>query len=154
MWFLSFIPDSFLHLVILSVLGCGCVLYVLGLFINLFPGLYPYKEPIRILGTILIVAGVYGEGSYANEMSWREKVKEVQGKLEVAQAQSETANSQIQTKIVVQKQVIHDKQIVVQKEIQVNEKLIDKDCRLDPVVIKILNDAASNPFLKPAGDTK
>jgi len=145
-WFLSFIPDSFLHLVILSVLGTGGALYLFGLFINFFPAAYPYKEPIRILATVLMVLGVYGEGSYANEMSWRLKVAEAQAKIAEAEAKSAEVNTVIQTKIVKQKEIVHDKQIVVQKEIQINEKLIDAECKLDPIVVKILNDAAANPF--------
>lgn len=154
MWFLNFIPDSLLQFAILSVLFTGIGLYILGIFINFFPVFYPYKEPIRILATILIVAGVYGEGSYANEMSWRMKIAEAQAKIAQAEAKSAEVNTVIETKIVKQKQIVHDKQIVIQKEIQVNEKLIDAECKLNPVVITILNDAATNPFLKSTGDKK
>jgi len=97
---------------------------------------------------------VYGEGSYSNEMAWRMKVAEAQAAVAAAEAKSAEVNTVIQTKIVKQKQIVHDKQIVVQKEIQQVEKQIDAECKLDPVVVKILNEAATNPFLKPAGDKK
>jgi hypothetical protein len=151
MWMLAFIPDSLLQTAILSVLLTGAGLYVFGLFINFFPSAYPYREPIRIIATILMVVGIYGYGSYANEMSWRAKVADMKAQVEAAQAKSQEVNTVIQTKIVVQKQVVHDRQVVVQKEIQVNEKLIDKDCKLDPVVVKILNDSAADPFKKQGG---
>jgi hypothetical protein len=153
-WFLNFIPDSLLQTTILGVLFSGLGLYVFGLFINFFPTAYPYREPIRIVATILIVCGIYGEGSYFNEMSWRAKVAQAQAAVVLAEEKSKEVNTVIETKIVKQKQIVHDHNVVVQKEIQINEKLIDKECKLDPVVIKILNDAASNPFLKPAGDKK
>jgi len=146
MWMLSFIPDSVLQFAILSVLGVGVVLYIIGLLIGFFPAFRLYKEPIRILAMVLIVAGVYGEGSYANEMSWRAKVKEAEEKVKLAQEQSKEVNTIIETKIVKQKQIVHDVQVQIQKEIQVNEKLINAECKLDPVVVKILNDAATNPF--------
>jgi len=146
MWMLSFIPDSVLQFAILSVLGVGLVLYVIGLLLGFFPAFNLYKEPIRILATLLIVAGVYGEGSYANEMSWRAKVKEAEEKVKLAEEQSKEVNTVIQTKIVKQKEVIHDVQVQIQKEIQVNEKVINAECKLDPVVVKILNNAATNPF--------
>jgi len=149
MWFLSFIPDSLLHAAILSVLFAGGGLYIFGMFINFFPAAAPYKEPIRILATVLMVLGIYGYGSYANEMSWRLKVAEAEAKVAEAEAKSEKVNTVIETKIVKQKQVIHDVQLQIQKEIQVNEKLIDAECKLDPVVVKILNEAAANPFTKP-----
>ena len=146
MWMLSFIPDSVLQFAILSVLGVGVVLYIIGLLIGFFPAFRLYKEPIRILAMVLIVAGVYGEGSYANEMSWRAKVKEAEEKVKLAQEQSKEVNTIIETKIVKKKQIVHDVQVQIQKEIQVNEKLINAECKLDPVVVKILNDAATNPF--------
>jgi hypothetical protein len=154
MWLLSFLPDNWLHLAVFVILGTGCALYLAGLFLNLYPPAYPYREPIRIISTVLMIAGVYFYGSYDTEMEWRKKVEEVQAKLAIAQEQSNTANVQIQTKIVVQKQIIHDKQIVVQKEIQEVEKRIDSECKLDPVIPKILNDAAVNPTTVPPGGKK
>jgi tRNA A37 threonylcarbamoyladenosine dehydratase len=153
MWFLNFIPDNLLQTVILGILFLGVGLYILGLFINFIPMFYPYKEPIRILATLLIIAGVYGEGSYSTEMSWRSRVAEIQTKVDIAERKSKQVNTVIHTKIVKQKQIVHDKQIVIQKEIQVNEQLINKECKLDPIVIKILNEAAADPF-KPLGGTK
>jgi len=151
MWMLSFIPDSVLQFAILSVLGVGLVLYVIGLLLGFFPAFNVYKEPIRILATLLIVAGVYGEGSYANEMSWRAKVKEAEEKVRLAAEQSKEVNTVIETKIVKQKQIVHDVQVQIQKEIQVNEKIINAECKLDPVVVKILNNAATNPFNQTGG---
>ena len=151
MWFLNFIPDSVLQFAILSVLGVGLVLYVIGLLLGFFPAFNVYKEPIRILATLLIVAGVYGEGSYANEMSWRAKVKEAEEKVRLAAEQSKEVNTVIETKIVKQKQIVHDVQVQIQKEIQVNEKIINAECKLDPVVVKILNNAATNPFNQTGG---
>jgi hypothetical protein len=87
-------------------------------------------------------------------MHWRLKVAEVQAKLDAAEAKSNSVNAQVQTKIVVQKQIIHDRQVVVQKEIQTVEKRIDEECKLDPVIPKILNDAAVNPTTIPPGGKK
>ena len=147
MWMLHFIPDSFLHLVVLAILGSGVALYVLGLFINLAPPTFRlYKEPIRILSTILIVAGVYFYGSYDTEMQWREKVAEVQKQLAEAEAKSEKVNVQIQTKIVTQKQIVHDTQVVIQDRIIKEAAKMDAECKVAPEAIKDLNDAARNPF--------
>jgi len=146
MWFLNFIPDALLQLAILSVLFSGVGLYILGMFLNFIPALYPYKEPIRILATVLIIAGVYGEGSYSNEMMWREKVAEAKAKVAEAEAKSAEANVVIQTKIVKQKEIVHDVQVQLQKEIQVVEKQIDAECKLDPIVPTLHNKAAKNPF--------
>jgi hypothetical protein len=146
MWFLSFIPDSLLHGVILSVLCTGAVLYLFSLFINLYPPAYPFKEPIKILATVLMIIGVYGYGSYDNEMSWRERVKEAESKVAAAKAESAVANSQLETKIITRTKIIRDNKVVVKKEIQIVKQQIDTGCKLDPVVPKIHNDAARDPF--------
>ena len=154
MWLLSFLPDNYLHMAVFAILVTGGILYLVGLLLNLYPPSYPYREPVRIISTVLMIAGVYGYGSYDTEMHWRLKVAEVQAKLDAAEAKSNSVNAQVQTKIVVQKQIIHDRQVVVQKEIQTVEKRIDEECKLDPVIPKILNDAAVNPTTIPPGGKK
>lgn len=146
MWFLSFIPDSFLHFIILTILVSGVGLYILGLLTNFIPVIYPFKEPIRIVSTILIVAGVYFLGGYNTEMDWRKKVEEAEAKVAAAEAKSAEVNTKIKTKIITRTKVVHDRQIVIKRELKEVEKRINEECRLDPVVTKIHNDAAINPM--------
>jgi len=150
LWLLSFIPDSFLHLAVLAILSAGAVLYTIGLFINFIPPLYPYKEITRIIGTALIVAGVYFYGSYNTEMSWRKREEELQAQVKQAEQKSKDANAKVKVKIVKQLKIVHDKQVVVQQIIQRDAAKIDAICKLDPSVIKDLNEAAKNPL----GDSK
>lgn len=150
MWLLSFIPDSLLHTVIIIILSAGVGLYVIGLLINFIPPLYPYKEMIRIVGTILIVAGVYGIGSYATEMEWRAKMDDLQNQITKAEQKSKDANAKVKVKIVKQLKIVHDRQVVVQQIIQKDATKIDAICKLDPAVVKDLNEAAKNPL----GDSK
>jgi hypothetical protein len=79
-------------------------------------------------------------------MAWRDKVKKVEAELKVAEEKSKEVNVVIQTKIVKQKQIVHDTQVVVQQQIKEVEKRVDAECKLDPVVPKILNKAAQNPL--------
>jgi hypothetical protein len=151
MWMLDFIPDAYLHLAIITIICTGGGLYLLGLLMNFWPPAYPYREPVRITATVLVVAGIYFLGGYGVDMEWRAKAEQLQAKIDQASAQSESANAKIQTKIITQTKIIHDKQIVVQKEIQTVEKQIDAECKLDPAVPKILNDAAKNPMANPIG---
>jgi ABC-type antimicrobial peptide transport system permease subunit len=145
MWMLSFIPDTIIHLAVLAVLFTGIGLYVLGMFINLVPSLFKYKEPIRLLATVLIIAGVYFYGSYDTEMAWRAKVAEVQAKVEEAKKESEDANAKL-AKVSKQKQKVRVEYYATVKErIKEVEKRIDSDCKLDPVVPKLHNQSAMNP---------
>jgi len=94
-----------------------------------------------------MVLGVYGYGSYDNEMSWRSRVAEVEKQVAEAQAASEDANAKLS--------IEHDKKMALLKErgVLYKEKIkkeivrIDNDCRLDPVVPKIHNEAAKNPYI-------
>jgi uncharacterized protein YacL len=153
MWILHFLPNGLVHSIVLSVLFSGIGLYILGLLINFLPSIRLYKEPIRILSTVLIIIGVYCYGSYATEMAWRQRVEEVQAKVAAAELESAKTNTIIEEKIVTQTKLIHDRQIVVQTEIQQAAQQIDKECKLDSEVIRILNNAALNPTVS-LGDKK
>jgi len=97
MWMLSFIPDALLHLVVITILFTGVGIYALSFFTKFIPPLIPYSAITRIIGTLLIVCGVYFYGSYSTEMSWRNKVAELEEKVKISEAKSKTANVEIQT---------------------------------------------------------
>lgn len=145
MWMLSFIPDSFLHLAILSILLSGCVLYILSLFFNFLTFLIPYKEPTRIVGTLLIIAGVFFYGSYDTEMRWRRQVEEMQAKIAQAEEKSKKANIKIVTKIQNRVKVIKEYKTVYKNQIKEVATKIDAECKVDPAAIRIINNAAKEP---------
>jgi len=142
---LSFIPDSLLHLAILAILCLGSVLYVLGLFFNFLPFLLPYKEPTRIVGTLLIIAGVFFYGSYDTEMRWRKQVEEMQAKVAQAEEKSKKANVKIVNKIENRVKVIKEYKTVYKNQIKEVAAKIDAECKVDPEAIKIINNAAKEP---------
>ena len=142
MWMLSFVPDALLHLVVITVVFTGVGLYALSFFTKLIPPLIPYSGIVRIVGTVLIVCGIYFLGSYSTEMSWRNKVAELEEKVKVSEQKSKEANVQIQTVYKDKIKVVKEIQVVIQERIKEVEKRIDSQCTVDPEVIKILNDAA------------
>jgi hypothetical protein len=145
MWMLSFVPDSILQLVVYCLMAGGLGLYTAGLLANFIPPLRLYKEPIRIIGTAVAVAGVYFFGAYSTEMEWRDRVKEVQAKLEVAEAKSKEVVTVVKEKIVWKTKVIHDTQVVVQEKIVRDAAVIDAQCKVPPIAIEDLNAAAQDP---------
>ena len=142
MWMLSFVPDALLHLVVITVVFTGVGLYALSFFTKLIPPLIPYSGIVRIVGTVLIVCGIYFLGSYSTEMSWRNKVAELEEKVKVSEQKSKDANVQIQTVYKDKIKVVKEIQVVIQERIKEVEKRIDSQCTVDPEVIQILNDAA------------
>jgi hypothetical protein len=143
-WVLSLIPDSFLLWFINILLVVGLAGTVAGFFIKFIPFVNQYRLPVQIVSVILLVAGVYFKGGYANEMAWRDKVKAAEERAAIAEKKAEETNVQIETKIVERVKKVKEVQYVIQEKIVKEKELIDKDCRVPQVAIDIHNDAAKN----------
>ena len=148
MWMLSFIPDAWLHLAVLGVLALGALIYILSYFTVFIPPLIPAKEFIRILGTLVIVAGVFFYGSYDTEMSWRDKVAEVEVKVAKAEAASKQANSKLESKANNRVQVIREQGLVIKQYIDREVVKYDDSCKIPDAVVKAHNAAAKNEEIK------
>ena len=151
MWVLSLIPDSVLIWFINLILVAGLLGTLSSYFIRFIPPLIPYAGVVKTLGIILLVAGVWFRGGYDVEMKWREKVKEAEARVAVAEAKSKETNTVIQKVYVDKVKTIKDTQYIIQERIKEVEKIIDKDCRVAPEAIDIHNDAAKN---RKPGDNK
>jgi hypothetical protein len=145
MWMLMFLPDSLLYFFVICTILLGIAAYAVGTFIQYFPPLMPYQKALKIGGAVLTVLGIYFYGGYAVEMDWRQKVRELEAKVALAEEQSKTANAQIETKIVEKTKVIHDLQVVYKEKIVEVAKTIDAQCVVAPEAIDILNEAAKTP---------
>mgnify|MGYP003704174501 CR=1 FL=1 len=142
MFLLHFIPDEWLHLAVLAILIAGVVLYGISFLFRFALPLLPYKEPTRILGTLLMVAGVYFYGSYDTEMAWRSKVAEIQTQINISEQKSKVENDKLKDQLKEKQKVITKTQVVIQERIKEVAKQVDDQCVVNPDVIKILNDAA------------
>ena len=142
MWMLSFVPDAVLHLVVFGIMITGIGIYALSFLTRFIPPLIPYSGIARIVGTILMISGVYFYGSYATEMSWRNKVSELETKVAASEAESKKTNIQIQKVYVDKVKIVKETQVVIQERIKEVEKRIDAQCTVDTEVINILNEAA------------
>jgi hypothetical protein len=145
MWLLRFLPDSFLYFIVLCILFSGIAAYTASMFIKYLPMLLPYEKALRIAGIALTVLGIYFYGSYSTEMWWREKVRELEAKVALAEEQSKTANAQLTTKIVEKTKIIKDLQVVYKDKIIEVAAKIDSQCVIAPESLSILNDAAKTP---------
>jgi hypothetical protein len=143
---LSFIPDAVLAWVINTVLLAGIVgftaSFFFGFVIRWLPAIAPYRMIIQIVSIVLLVAGVYFKGGYGVEMSWRNRVAEMEAKVKVAEEQSKQANQEIKTVYVDKIKVVKETQVVIQEKIKNVEVKIDSQCKVAPEAIVILNEAA------------
>jgi hypothetical protein len=142
MWMLSFIPDSWLHLAVLLMMFSGSGLYGASFFLGFIPPTLPYKEPIRIFGSLLAILGVYCYGGYDVEMSWRAKSAELESKIAVAEAASKDANGKLSVALKAKDAAITANTALVKQQIRKDAAAIDATCIVAPVVITDLNNAA------------
>jgi hypothetical protein len=152
MFLLSFIPDSLLLWCINSILIAGLIGTAISVLFKFFlqwaPWIIPYRTLLQIVSLVLLVAGVYFSGGYWVEMEWRERVKEAEAKVAVAEAKSKEVNTIIQTKVVEKIKIVKDVQVVIQDRIVEKEKIIDAECKVAPEAIDILNEASKKPKVK------
>lgn len=142
MWMLSFIPDAILLWTIHIILLVGVIGVVASYTVFKFPFINRYRLPIQIISYLLVVVGIFFEGSYATEKSWRDRVTELQEKVAKAEAESKVANENIKTIYVDKVRVIKEQQVVVQEKIKNVELKIDSQCKITADTVDILNEAA------------
>ena len=138
---LHLLPDSFLAMAVHFILLLGVSGTVLGFFLKYIPGIIQYRIPIKVVSTLLLISGIYLEGSYSTEMIWRARVKEVEAKVAIAEAQSHEANIIIQEKVVEKIKVVKEKVIVNQIKIQKEKEIINAECKIPSVAIDGYNTA-------------
>ena len=139
MWILHFLPESLILFVTTSLLLAGLVITTIAFL----PVLAQYRTPTQVLGIALLVAGVYFRGGYAIEMEWRERVREMEAKVAEAEKKSAHTNTVIKRVYVDRVKKIKQDVVVYRDRVKEVEKIIDRDCRVPPEAIKILNDSAA-----------
>ena len=97
---------------------------------------------IQIASIVLLVAGVYFKGGQAAEIQWRERVRELEAKVAVAEQQSKEANEALDVKTKEKVKVIRETQVVIQEKIKNVQVKIDSQCKITAETLDVLNDAA------------
>lgn len=144
MWMLQFLPDAVILWFCNILLLLGIVLTALGFFVHRIPFLYQYQLPFKIGGILLLAAGVYFRGGYAVEMTWRERVAELEKKLSVAEAKSAEVNTVIEQKVVYRDKIVREQGKTLTEYVDREVvKLIPAQCdRLPQELIDVHNRAA------------
>ncbi len=105
---LQFLPDTLILWFCNLLLLLGIVLTVLGFFVHKIPFLYQYQLPFKIVGIILLAGGVYFRGGYAVEMTWRERVAELEKNLDSARQESAKVNTVFKDRVVYRDKIIRE----------------------------------------------
>ena len=147
MWMLAFIPDAFLAWIINTILITGIIGFAASFFfgyvVRWLPAIAPYHLLIQVISIVLLVAGVYFKGGYSVEMSWRERVAELEAKVAISEQKSKEVNEKIVTVYKDKVKIVKETQVVIQEKIKTVEVKIDSQCKITADTVDILNQAAS-----------
>jgi len=143
MWLLNIIPDSVLYGFILSAMGIGAALFVLGTFAVFLPLVNTYGLLMRTVGIILLIGSVYLYGGYGTEMKWRAEAAKLKADMDRKVALSEKKSKQIVTKYIVQTKVIKEKGDAIKKLSQ-HVKEADAKCIVPKSFVLLHDSAAKN----------
>jgi len=152
MWLMSWLPDAFLiwaiNLILLIGLAGTVVSVMFKTVIRYLPQLIPYRTALQVASVLVLILGVYLKGGYDVESMWRERVKELEAKVALAEAESKVVNTEVKEKIVERVRVVKETQVVIQEKLRDVQVTVDSQCKIHPKVIDILNEAALNPGAK------
>jgi hypothetical protein len=144
MWILHFLPDNLLALILHLIFLVGLVGSILGFFLQYIPGIIQFRIPIKIISTVLLLSGIYFEGSYMTEMIWRDRVAEVEARIAIAEAKSQEVNVVIQEKIVEKIKVVKEQVIVNHNIIKTHKEIINAECKIPDVAFQVYNTAVNH----------
>lgn len=153
MWLLHFFSDGFIQFIVHAVLatgivGCFLTFVLLNRLLLLVPMLAPYYQALRAVSVLFLVAGIYLEGGYAAEMQWRERVREMEERVALAEKQSQEANEKLAAGGKEKIKIIREKGQVIKQYINREVTRYDSTCVIPQEVVKAHNAAARNEELK------
>jgi len=159
MWFLlSFVPDWFINYFVHIIFGAGLIGIIAGAFLSKIPFVNQYGVLIKIVSNILFVVGLFLEGGLQTELAWREKVADLQKKIEIAQQQSKETNAKIEQKVAEKVKNIKDNVNANRQTIENNRASINAECKLSDTAWLLYNSASQNALagstVKPTATSK
>lgn len=135
MWILQFLPSW-----IFALTGfISVAVYLVTKTTNILP----YQKLLEYGSIFVLGFSVYMVGAIHNNDTWLAKVRELEAKLQVAEAESREANTKIETKVVTKTQVIKQR---AQETVQYIDREVvryDTSCVIPPEFISAHNKAAT-----------
>ena len=95
MWILHLLPESFILIVVYCLISVGLLGMIASWAITFIPFLNIHRTWIQLVSVVLLASGLYWYGGYANELSWRERVAEMEEKVRQAEEKSKQAGIRI-----------------------------------------------------------
>jgi len=149
-WLLIFLPEWIIH----SLLGVGLLGLLVAFFVQRIPFVKTYGYLIKIVSSLLVVAGLFLTGALAYKQSTALAVAKLEKKLAEAEAKSQKTNVQIVEKVVKDTQVVREKGKTITQYVDREVVKYNNKCELPSEVIRAHNAAATMDPSKLEGDKK
>ena len=126
MWMLYFLPSWYTH----AVPVLGIVLILISMFLKVIPFISTYYIPLRIIGLVTLLFGIFFEGVMYSGKDLQEKIKELEAKVVAAEAKSAVVNTKIVEKIVTKQKIVKERGEDIIK--YVDKEIIKYDVKFAP----------------------
>jgi hypothetical protein len=140
----NLIPDWLISWLITGLIVVGLVGISASWIARWVPYFNLYRGPIQLLGIVCLVLGVYFKGGADVERAWRDRVRELEAKIVIAEKQSAEANAKLSNQLQQNKKLTQEVKNANQATIRANASKIDAECRVPDVAIELLNSASQN----------
>jgi hypothetical protein len=158
MWQLSYlwslIPDWLITALVNGLIIVGLVGVCAAWISRWVPFFSAYRGPIQLIGIVCLVLGVYFKGGADVERVWRERVKEIEARVAIAEKQSIEANKKLSDQLSQNKKLTQEVKNANQTSIRANAEKINAECRVPDVAIELLNSASQNKVSRSSSGTQ
>ena len=148
-WLVNFLPEWVFHIVIF--LGISSL--IASAILKKLPALYTYSFISYLTGLFLIVSGVWFEGALNEKTNWEEKVKELETKVQVAEARSQQVNTIIETQLVERVKIVKDTKNANKETAKLIARQLDDRCVVPESTVVLINSASQNEVARSSSST-
>ena len=149
----SFVPDWLITVLVNGLIVVGLVGISASWIARWVPYFNLYRGPIQAIGVVCLVLGVYFKGGADVERSWRERVKELEAKVAIAEKQSAEANKKLSDQLNQNKKLTQEVRNANQAAIRANAEKINAECRVPDIAIELHNSASKNQISRSSPGT-
>lgn len=140
----NFVPDWLITILVNGLVIVGLVGVSASWIARWVPYFNMYRGPIQLIGIVCLVLGVYFKGGADVERSWRERVKEIEARIAIAEQQSAEANKKLSDQLNQNKKLTQEVRNANQAVIRANAEKINAECRVPDIAIELHNSASKN----------
>ena len=126
MWILYLLPSWYTH----AVPTLGLALILVSMFLKVIPFISTYYIPLRIIGLVTLLFGIFFEGVMYSGKDLHDKIKELEAKVAAAEAKSAEVNTKIVEKIVTKQKIVKERGEDIIK--YVDKEIIKYDVKFAP----------------------